>query len=101
MWFDQMSGVQLRKNNAKKIAEWVRGEYHFVKENGADIVFVVANTSRGDVMIREGDWIAKDVDECFRIVRIEEMDIDKVLVRSKSKKNVLQVSAKKYTPPTV
>lgn len=101
MWFDQMSGVQLRKNNAKKIAEWVRGECHFVKENGEDIVFVVANTPRGDVMIREGDWIAKDVDERFRIVRIEEMDIDKVLARSKSKRNVLQVSAKKYTPPTV
>ena len=100
MWFDQMSGVQLRKNNAKKVAEWVRGEYHFVKENGTDIVFVVANTPRGDVMIREGDWIAKDVDERFRIVRIEELDIDKVLARSKSNKNVLQVSAKKYTPQT-
>lgn len=100
MWFDQMSGVQLRKNNAKKISDWVSGECHFVKENGKDVVFVVANTPRGDVMIREGDWIAKDVDERFRIVRIEEMDIDKVLVRSKSKRNVLQVSSKKYTPPT-
>lgn len=101
MWYDQMSGIQLRKNNAKKVAEWVRGEYHFVKENGEDMVFVVANTPRGDVMIREGDWIAKDVDERFRIVRIEEMDLDKVIAKSKSKRNVLQVSAKKYTPPVV
>lgn len=98
MWYDKMSGVRLRKNNAKKVAEWVRGEYHFVKENGQDVVFVIANTPRGDVMIREGDWIAKDVDERFRIVRIEEMDIDKVLEKAKSRKNVLQVSAKKYTP---
>ena len=98
MWYDKMSGVRLRKNNAKKVAEWVRGECHFVKENGQDVVFVVANTPRGDVMIREGDWIAKDVDERFRIVRIDELDIDKVLEKAKSRKNVLQVSAKKYTP---
>lgn len=98
MWFDQMSGVQLRKNNAKKIAEWVQGEYHCAKENGKEIVFVIANTPRGDVMLREGDWIAKDVDERFRIVRIEEMNIDEVLKRAKSRRNVLQVSAKQYSP---
>jgi len=101
MWYDQMSGVKLRKTNAKKVAEWVHGEYHFVKENGEDVVFVVANTPRGDVMIREGDWIAKDVDERFRIVRIDELDIDKVLAKSKSKRNVLQVSAKKYAPQSL
>lgn len=100
MWFDKMSGIRLRKNNAKKVAEWVRGECHAVKENGEDLVFVVANTPRGDVMIREGDWIAKDVDERFRIVRIEEMDLDKVLEKSQSKRNVLHISTKKYTPPT-
>lgn len=98
MWYDQMKGVKLRKNNAKKVAEWVQGEAHFVKENGQDVAFVIATTPRGDVMIREGDWIAKDVDERFRIVRIEEMDIDKVLQKVRSKKNVLQVSSKKYTP---
>ena len=49
-------------------------------------------------MVREGDWIAKDVDERFRIVRIEEMNIDEVLKRAQSRRNVLQVSAKKYSP---
>lgn len=98
MWYDQMSGVKLSKRNAKQVAQWIRGECHLVTEGGQQVVFVVAKTPRGDVLIREGDWIAKDVDERFRIVRIEELDIEAVLEKSRSNKNVLQVSARKYTP---
>lgn len=100
MWYDKMSGVKLQRSNAKKIASWIRGEYHFVNENGKEVVFVIAKTPRGDVFIREGDWVAKDVDERFRIVRIEEIDIDAVLEKTRSKKNVLQVSEKKYARRT-
>ena len=99
MWYDKMSGIQLTRSNAKQVAEWVEGEAHFVKENGEDMVFVIANTPRGDVMIREGDWIAKDVDERFRIVRIDEMDLDETIQKSKNRRNILQVSARNYNPP--
>ena len=100
MWYDKMSGIQLTRDNAKRVAKWVEGEAHFVKENGEDMVFVIANTPRGDVMIREGDWIAKDVDERFRIVRIDEMDLDETIKKSQNRRNVLQVSARNFNPPS-
>lgn len=103
MWYDELSGVKLTKNNAKQVAQWIEGECHLVEENGNQLIFVIAKTSRGDIMVREGDWIAKDADERFRIVRIKSMDIETVLEKAKkvANRNILQVSARNYKPRVV
>lgn len=73
MWFDDLKGFQFSKKNAAKIAKWIDGVVHST-DNG---VFVMVPTSRGDMMVREGDWVAKDARGQTRLVRITEPDISK------------------------
>lgn len=73
MWFDDLKGYQFNKKNAEKIAKWIDGVVHHT-DGGT---FVMVPTSRGDMMVREGDWVAKDARGQTRLVRITEPDISK------------------------
>lgn len=100
MWYDELKGVQMNKCNARLVADWVEGEYHELDTNGQASAVVIAKTTRGDTLIREGDWIVTDVDERFRIVRLHELDLNTILRKAKIQqdRNILEVSTRKYDP---
>ena len=100
MWYDELKGVQMSKHNARQVADWVDGEYHELDVKGQASAVVIAKTTRGDTLIREGDWIVTDVDERFRIVRLHELDLNTILRKAKIQqdRNILEVSTRKYDP---
>lgn len=100
MWYDKLEGVVLDKKNGAKIAQWIEGEHHHVKEDGKDVHFVIASTARGDVLIREGDIVARDMDQRFRIVRINVQPIESFLEKKNrdASRRTLKVVDKKYDP---
>lgn len=102
MWYDELKGVQMNKANARQIANWVDGECHELDTKGQASAVVIAKTTRGDTLIREGDWVVTDVDERFRIVRLHELDLGEILRKAKIQqdRNILEVSTRNYDPKT-
>lgn len=76
MWFDHLRGVQLDNKNAKLVAKWTEGEVVSIQRKGESIPAVVVFTPRGEVLINQGDWVARDEDDRFRILRLEEIDLE-------------------------
>lgn len=81
MWFDHLRGAQLNESNAKLIAEWAKGEVVRIQRNGKLIPVVIVHTPRGQVLIDQGDWVALDEDDRFRILRLEDIDLRSLLKR--------------------
>lgn len=79
MWFDHLRGAQLNESNAKLIAEWTKGEVVRIQRNGKLIPGVVVHTPRGQVLIDQGDWVALDEDDRFRILQLEDIDLRSLL----------------------
>ena len=82
MWFDNVEGVKVTPQNAAKIAKWIGGNLEEVYDkDGERVVFIVATTNRGDVIIRVGDWVGRDKNTNttrFRIMRLTEVELDSV-----------------------
>lgn len=98
MWYDSLEGVQFDKNNGKDLAKWCGGQLQEVVQmvkmknpKPTDLVetanthVITVQTARGEIMIRQGDWVAKDAEGRFRIVRLNKVDLGKELNRPKPK----------------
>lgn len=71
MWFDNLKGYLFEDDeSAKKIAKWVKGEIVRTEEE----VFILVPTPRGELIVREGDWVAEDPRGQIRLVRIAEIE---------------------------
>lgn len=79
MWYDQIEGVQLDNDNAEKVAEWIKGSA-FTTTGGDKVVTV--KTERGEILLRKGDWIACDRNGRFRMIRIKETTVEKVMAQT-------------------
>lgn len=92
MWFDNIKGVTFTKDNGKKLAEWIGGQYYTVKnEKGEDDHFISVSTKRGDILIRTGDFVGSDRNNRHRIVRRQEKNLDNLLSKKKKGGNTLSV----------
>lgn len=70
VWFDDLKGIKLNENNAAQVAKWIGPNAHMVKVDDKNLVRV--ETNRGDVIMAIGDFITRDADNRFKIVRITE-----------------------------
>ena len=84
MWYDSLEGVQFDKNNGRDLASWCGGELIMLTPSTKESVITVT-TARGEILIRQGDWVAKDAEGRFRIVRLNPLDLGKELNRPKPK----------------
>lgn len=62
VWFDEITGMHLTKDNGPEVAKFVGGKY----ENG--VVFVKA--PRGELAVRVGDFVGKDQNGVWHITRL-------------------------------
>lgn len=82
MWYDSLEGVQFTKDNGKDLAKWVGGELQEISQ-GSPVITIM--TTRGELLLRQGDWVTKDREGRFRIVRINKVDLKKELGLNKPK----------------
>lgn len=73
IWFDKFKAVRVSAANIERVAEWLGGD--IVKKADEETLALVP-TSRGDIAVRYGDYVAKDVDDRYRVVRIFGLDLD-------------------------
>lgn len=93
MWYDSLEGVQFTKDNGKDVAKWVGGELQDVSVNNRtdnvnvakSTALITVVTNRGEILLRVGDWITKDKEGRFRIIRINKLDLKRELNRPKPK----------------
>lgn len=93
MWYDSLEGVQFTKDNGKDLAKWVGGELQDVSTNtrtdnvniSKATTVITIMTTRGELLLRQGDWVTKDREGRFRIVRINKVDLKKELGLNKPK----------------
>lgn len=69
VWVDNITGLQMNKDNATKIANLVNGEV--IRGSGHDPV-VGMPTPRGEMIIRPGDWVGTDQTGRWHLVRCTE-----------------------------
>lgn len=79
MWYDSLEGVQFNQKNGPDVAKWVGGQLQDLSRTDAKEVksgnVITVTTARGEILIREGDWVTKDREGRFRVVRLHEIDI--------------------------
>lgn len=80
MWFYDMVGAKLTKNSAGYLAQMVDGEV-MTNEDGS--VYIVVYTKRGEMIAREGDYIAvnKKFFKGFSVLRFEDLETPEALVK--------------------
>ena len=76
IWYDRLDGIQVTRDNAKSIADNLGGEILRHLDNR---LIIVVPTSRGRVMLNEGDWITKETNsDRYRIVELVETTPDEL-----------------------
>lgn len=72
VWVDEIEGAPLNANTADDIAKWIGGS---VIANGQ--AFVSMPTPRGELLVREGDFVGKDQNGKWHLVRLKEVPLNK------------------------
>lgn len=67
VWVDEIEGLPLTEGNADEIARMVKGSVIF---NGKP--FATIPTPRGELLVREGDFVGKDQRGNWHIVRLRD-----------------------------
>lgn len=76
IWYDRLDGIQVTRDNANSIAKNLGGEILRHLDNR---LIIVVPTSRGRVMLNEGDWITKESNsDRYRIVELVETTPEEV-----------------------
>lgn len=73
VWVDEIEGLQLTENNVDELADMVKGSVIF---NGKP--FVTIPTPRGELLVREGDFVGKDQRGNWHIVRLRDTSKDEI-----------------------
>lgn len=71
VWVDEIKGATLNAKTADAIAYWVGGS---VLTNGQP--FVSMPTPRGELLVREGDFVGKDQKDNWHLVRLQEITLE-------------------------
>lgn len=65
VWVDDISGLQLNKANVREVSTFVGG--YPIKIENQDAV--VMPTPRGDLVVKQGDWVGRDQGNRWHLVR--------------------------------
>ena len=93
VWVDEIKGATLNAKNADSIAYWVGGS---VLTNGQP--FVSMPTPRGELLVREGDFVGKDQRDNWHLVRLQEVTIPTPSIPSVENVHSLPQKASKKAP---
>lgn len=85
MWFTHLTGQELTNENAHDVAESVGG---YVLHDSHGESAVVVETTRGDILITQGDMVGKDQSGRMSVIRFTEE-------KAKSRVTPLDVKRKK------
>lgn len=69
MWFTHLTGQELTNENAYDVAESVGG---YVLHDSHGESAVVVETTRGDILITQGDMVGKDQSGRLSVIRFTE-----------------------------
>lgn len=74
VWFDKLKAVRVSATNASRVAEWIGGEVVPNGDGGSPLILLP--TTRGDIAVKYGDYVAKDAEGRYRVVRVFGLDLD-------------------------
>lgn len=80
VWFDHLDGIKITEENIGLIASKTKASViSIVDKDDNTSKHILISTNRGDLLVNVGDWISYDRFGRLRIMRIHDLDTEKLL----------------------